>query len=93
MDFGEFAGMMVFFLSVVTIVKTIVNSPKARARAELIKQQQLAVTQDEKNLLSAVRAEEIDMNMQAQEKRIASLEDEVSFLRRVLEDKTSQAAR
>jgi hypothetical protein len=87
MDPGELGGMIVFFLTVFMVVRTIVNSPKAKAKAEILKQQQLAGVQDQKNLLSAVRAEEIDMTMQAQEKRIEALEEEVGFLRKLAEEK------
>jgi hypothetical protein len=91
MDPGELGGMIVFFATAFMIVRTIVNSPKNKAKAEIMKQQQLAGVQDQKNLLSAVRAEELDMTMQAQEKRIALLEEELAFLRKLAEEKSKTA--
>ena len=88
-DLIPLMGICVPFLTAIAIVGLIVRGPKARAKAEIMKAEALAKLEDKKRLLTAVDTEELSMGMAEQAKRIEELETELSFLKRVLEDKSA----
>lgn len=73
------------FSTPVIIVYLATHGPKARARAEIMRAEGLAKIEEKRNLLGAVQNEELSMTVDAQEKRIGLLEDEVAFLRKLAE--------
>jgi len=73
-----------FFGSVVTVVGMVVRSPNAKAKAEIMRAQALAAIEDKGALMASIRNEELMIQVEEQRKRIEYLEQELSFVRRLL---------
>ncbi len=82
-----FAIFCVFSLPL-AIVWTVVRGPKARAQAEIMKAESLARLEDKRGLISAVKTEELSMVVSEQQARIETLEEELGFMKKLLEDKS-----
>jgi uncharacterized coiled-coil protein SlyX len=63
------------------------NGPKAKAKAEIMKAEAMARLDEKRNLLTDARIEETSMTVSEQDKRLERLEEEVSFLRKLMEKK------
>jgi hypothetical protein len=86
----EFIAVIMAFATPIAIVGMIVTGPKARAKADIMKAAALAKMDDKKNLLAAVDMEETNILIQDQQKRIEALEEDIRFMRKLLEDKTGR---
>ncbi len=90
MDITGIIAVIMTFATSIAIVGLIFNGPKARAKAEIMKAEALSRMDDKKSLLSAVDVEETRLLVQDQQKRIEALEEEIGFMRRLIEDKTGR---
>jgi hypothetical protein len=88
-DLIPLMGVCMPFLTAIAIVGLVVRGPKAKAKAEIMKAEALARLEDKKRLLTAVDTEELSLSMAEQAKRIEELETEISFLKRMLEDRSA----
>jgi hypothetical protein len=86
----EFIAVIMAFATPIAIVGLVVTGPKARAKADIMKAAALAKMDEKKNLLAAVGMEETNILVQDQQKRIEALEEDIRFMRRLLEDKTGR---
>jgi hypothetical protein len=75
------------FITAIMIVGMALTGPKAKARAEIMKAESLAKLEGQRNLISAVNNEELVISVTEQKKRIDELEEEVAFLKKVIEKK------
>jgi hypothetical protein len=75
------------FLTAIVIVMLAMNGPKAKAKAEIMKAEAMARLDEKRNLLTDARIEETSMTVSEQDKRIEKLEEEVAFLRKLMEQK------
>jgi hypothetical protein len=91
MDITGLVAVIATFATPVAIVWIIARGPKAKAKAEIMKASALAKMDEKKGLYAAVDAEETNMLVQEQQKRIEGLEEEMRFMHRLLEDKTPRA--
>jgi hypothetical protein len=80
-------GILFTFGTPVAIMAIIFNSPKAKVKAEIMRKQALAQLEDKRGLISAVKNEELELTVNDQQKRLDQLEDEVRFLRKLLDDR------
>jgi hypothetical protein len=87
MDIIPLAGMAFAFITSVTILSIVIRGPKAKAKAEIMKAEALARLEGQRTLISAVNNEELVISANEQKKRIDELEEEVAFLRKVIEKK------
>jgi hypothetical protein len=87
MDITGMLAVLGTFTLPFAIVWTIVRGPKAKAKAEIMKAEALTRLEDKRGLISAVKTEELAMTVNDQETRIASLEEEVRFLKSLLDKK------
>ncbi len=90
MDIEGIIAIIMVFATPIAIVGLVFHGPKAKAKAEIMKAEALGRIEDKKGLLSAVDAEETRLLVQDQQKRIEALEEEIGFMRRLLEDKSGQ---
>jgi hypothetical protein len=90
MDITGLIAVIMTFATPIIIVGLVVTGPKARAKAEIMKAAALAKIDDMKALYSAVDAEETNILIQDQQKRIEALEEDVRFMHKLLEDKTGR---
>lgn len=88
MDISGIIAIIAPFLTAITIVGLVTNGPKARAKAEIMKRQALAQIEDKRGLINAVANEELGLAVSDQQKRLEGLEEEVRFLRKLLEDRS-----
>jgi hypothetical protein len=88
MDITGIIAILAPFLTAVTIVGFVINSPKAKVKAEIMRKEALAQLEDKRGLISAVKNEELELTMNDQQKRLDQLEDEVRFLRKLLDDRS-----
>jgi|GEM_PF-1960733 hypothetical protein len=93
MDIVGLVAVLGAFITPIAIVWTVVRGPKAKAQAEIMKAKALAQLEDKCGLIEAVKAEETSLIVQEQQKRLEALEEELRFMRRLLEDKTKPGAR
>ena len=90
MDITAIISVMCVFLSPVAIVAFVMNSPKQKAKAEIMRRQALAQFDEKRGLLTAVKNEELELAVNDQQKRLDQLEDEVRFLRKLLDDRAGK---
>lgn len=77
-------GCLGFFGGIIASVALVTRSPKAKAKAEIMRAQALAALEDKGGLMATVRSEELQLQNEEQSRRIQTLEEEVRFLRRLL---------
>ncbi len=77
-------GTVGFFGTVIGGIFVVTRSPKAKAKAEIMRAQALAALEDKGALMASVRGEELQLQNEEQARRIQALEEEVRFLRRLL---------
>jgi hypothetical protein len=87
MEIIPLAGMAFAFITSVSILSIVIRGPKAKAKAEIMKAEAMARLEGQRNLITAVNNEELGISVNEQRKRIDELEEEVAFLRKVIEKK------
>jgi hypothetical protein len=88
MDITGIIAVIGTFTLPLAIVWTVARGPKAKAKAEIMKAEALGRIEDKRGLISTVKNEELSMTVNDQETRIERLEEEVRFLRSLLDQKT-----
>jgi hypothetical protein len=88
MDPAGILAIIGTFATPIAIVWLVARGPKARAKAEIMKAEAMARLDEKRGYFSAVNAEETNMLLQDQQKRLEAMEEEFRFMRRLLEDKS-----
>jgi hypothetical protein len=88
MDIPGIIAVIGTFTLPLAIVWMVVRGPKAVAKAEIMRAEAQGRIEDKRGLISSVKTEELSMTVSDQESRIDRLEEEVRFLRNLLDQKT-----